>query len=129
MQNISKKQKKIAINTNCKDLEIIALTLRAFFLNLFMIENCWSLVLTVSPSEVLGAMLVLWSQGCSFFTKARRKVRSYSDMQISSCQKSVKSLPLMNCNLQSSRVRNVRFVRKIRENSLKFIQCYPPTEF
>ncbi|WVZ06917.1 hypothetical protein V8G54_020263 [Vigna mungo] len=42
-----------------------AMTLRAFLLNLFIIENCLSLDLTTSPSGTLGAFLAFWSQGCS----------------------------------------------------------------
>ena len=41
------------------------LTLRAFFLNLFITENCLSLALTISPSGTFGAFFAFCSQGCS----------------------------------------------------------------
>lgn len=43
------------------------LTPRAFFLNLFMAENCCSLARTASPSDTFGAVSAFFSHGCSVF--------------------------------------------------------------
>lgn len=47
------------------------LTSKAFFLNLFITVNCFSLDLTASPKGMLGAALAFCIQGCSSFSKSR----------------------------------------------------------
>lgn len=59
-----KKKKKKKIETEMKILAGKP-TLRAFLLNLFIIENCLSLDLTTSPRGTFGAFLAFWSHGCS----------------------------------------------------------------
>lgn len=62
---------KIKIYTNVrksyifKPDNVVQRTLNAFLLNLFILENCFSLDLTTSPSGTFGAFLAFWSQGCS----------------------------------------------------------------
>lgn len=62
-----------------KKIRIVAagslqLTPSAFFLNLFMAENCISLDRTISPSETFGALSAFLSQGCSVFCRRRNNL-------------------------------------------------------
>lgn len=51
------------------------LTRRAFFLNLFITENCLSLGLTISPNGTFGAFFAFCNHGCSVVTKDKGKLQ------------------------------------------------------
>lgn len=52
------------------------ITLKALFLSLFITENCFSLALTVSPNETLGAFFAFINHGWSAFSE-QVTVKSY----------------------------------------------------